>query len=518
MPSKHAGSVKVSDPRGMGTTMSNRPASGKKKSNRPSSAAKRRPASASDSPGKWKTGWTNADFGGGEPSHQADLRPRDSTSMPGAARGKPPWVDPEPRAALKRLPGQVPGSGAVVRTPLGKAGIVQGGPRVRMAGLSDPLHPHRLVRVEDQPKQADEWDAAVSAVAGSPEPAAAPPRGAEEELVAQKEEHKVRVETLKKEHREKVDSLMRSIHKLQDNTKALRRADKENRRSKLIVDLQNTIGEQEAVIRAMIRSLTASGFTDAQFAEVFKGKKKLRDVDAIETGLRSAERGKESAEKKLKSLEARYTTALETREQVESEYEEQITEWKMRASSAEELNQQLDAARSEAEGSKARAEELAAQMQGMQAESEQLRINAKAREGALEEQMALLEEYQQTIEGNEVALAEHTQKARQMRAALKAQEKIIAQASGGGVINAPPASSAAAPRSHGRGMPLEDHEADMERVRRISLSERETLVEEHAASLRRLERQWELRLEGRERSEWLNLEGRGSVEYRGTRV
>ena len=51
----------------------------------------------------------------------------------------------------------------------------------------------------------------------------------------------------------------------------------------------------------MIRSLTAFGFTDEQFAEIFSGKKKLRDVDALETGLRQAERAKEAAERKLKA-------------------------------------------------------------------------------------------------------------------------------------------------------------------------------------------------------------------------
>jgi hypothetical protein len=45
----------------------------------------------------------------------------------------------------------------------------------------------------------------------------------------------------------------------------------ENRRSKLIMQLQQTNGEQEAVIRSMIRSLGAYGMRDEQFREIFKG-------------------------------------------------------------------------------------------------------------------------------------------------------------------------------------------------------------------------------------------------------
>ena len=104
---------------------------------------------------------------------------------------------------------------------------------------------------------------------------------------------------------------------------------------------------------------------------------------AIETGLRTAERGKEAAEKKLKSLETRYSKAMGTREQLELEYEEQISEWKAKAGDAEELNAQLSEARGELSGTRAQLESRVTQMEAMQAEREEMRVSAKSREATL---------------------------------------------------------------------------------------------------------------------------------------
>ena len=52
-------------------------------------------------------------------------------------------------------------------------------------------------------------------------------------------------------------------------------------------------------------------------------------------------------------------------------------------------------------------------------------------------------------------------------------------------------------------MPIEELESELERQRRISLSEREALVEEHAASLRRLELQFESREAEFEAARWV---------------
>ena len=168
-------------------------------------------------------------------------------------------------AKPRKVRSQIPGKEPAVRGPVDKKGVVQGGHRVR-GGKAEPTPPARSA-----PSPAHE----ESAVVDEPDE----PAAAVSEVERVRAEHKRRVEELKGEHKQKVEGLMRSIHKLQDKTKALRRADKENRRSKLIIGLQNTIGEQEAVIRSMIRTLTDRGFTDAQFAELFKGKKTLRDVD-----------------------------------------------------------------------------------------------------------------------------------------------------------------------------------------------------------------------------------------------
>jgi hypothetical protein len=359
--------------------------------------------------------------------------------MSSAARGSPrpkskARAGSKPRAALKRLPGQVPGAGTVLHGPVNKAGVLQGGTRVRKAGSDEPMNPNKLVtdKRARSPATANKraLSTAVAAVANNPpqfavgsareEADALDPGGfvAAEKFDGMrpgfsfmtgwqgtgyyrdrtswllKQEHMARVEGLKREHKQKVDSLMRSIHKLQDKTKDLRRADKENRRSKLIIDLQNTVGEQEAVIRAMIRSLTASGYTDQQFAELFNGKKKLRDVDAIETGLRHAEREKESAEKKLKKLEAQYEQSNRTREQLESDFEAEITVWKAQALGAEELNQQLDAAFAEKEGSRAREQEATAAMDHMKDELQKLRVDAKTWEEQAAKNDKLLEQYQ----------------------------------------------------------------------------------------------------------------------------
>lgn len=165
----------------------------------------------------------------------------------------------------RKVRSQIPGKEPAVRGPVDKKGVVQGGHRVR-GGKAEPTPPARSAPspAHDESAVVDEPDEPAAAVS---------------EVERVRAEHKRRVEELKGEHKQKVEGLMRSIHKLQDKTKALRRADKENRRSKLIIGLQNTIGEQEAVIRSMIRTLTDRGFTDAQFAELFKGKKTLRDVD-----------------------------------------------------------------------------------------------------------------------------------------------------------------------------------------------------------------------------------------------
>jgi hypothetical protein len=52
-------------------------------------------------------------------------------------------------------------------------------------------------------------------------------------------------------------------------------------------------------------------------------------------------------------------------------------------------------------------------------------------------------------------------------------------------------------------VPIEELESELERQRRISLSEREALVEEHAASLRRLELQFESREAEFEAARWV---------------
>jgi hypothetical protein len=59
------------------------------------------------------------------------------------------------------------------------------------------------------------------------------------------------------------------------------------------------------------------------------GKKTLRDVDAVESGLRSAERGRDKAERKLKVVEERYREVMGTREQLETQFEGQIMEWQV---------------------------------------------------------------------------------------------------------------------------------------------------------------------------------------------
>ena len=313
------------------------------------------------------------------------------------------------RAALKRLPGQIPGAGNVVHGPVNKAGMLQGGTRVRKAGAEKPARDAAVAAVvQAPPKDVEEARAEAEAADPGCFVAAEKFDGARagftfrtawlgtgyyrDATQIQSELHSARVEELKREHKQKVESLMRSIHKLQDKTKDLRRADKENRRSKLIIDLQNTVGEQEAVIRAMIRSLTGFGFTDEQFAEVFSGKKKLRDVDALETGLRQAERAKEVAERKLRATEARYEQAKGTREQLKSEFEEQIIVWKSRANSAEEINKTLDDALAEAEASHAREQQASRDMEEMRSELEALRMNAQAWQEERVQNEALLEQ------------------------------------------------------------------------------------------------------------------------------
>ena len=105
----------------------------------------------------------------------------------------------------------------------------------------------------------------------------------------------------------------------------------------------------------------------------------------------------------------------------------------------------------------------------------------------------------QTIKDNEEKLAEQSQKGRQMRAALKAQEKqILAAATGGGIIQPPAASHSHADSRSSGTVSRDDHERELERVRRETLSEREALREDYTSSLQRLERQWELRFESRE--------------------
>lgn len=370
------------------------------RSNRPASVAKRRPGSAT----LMRDG-----------ESQADRRPRDSSSV-SAARGPRPDATGQSKArtgpkrvALKKLPGQIPGAGGVLYGPVNKADILQGGTRVRKAAPDDPNRPARdaaIVAVVKGPHGVE--DARAEAEAADPGcfVAAEKFNGARagftfrtawlgtgyyrDATQIQSERHNARVEELKREHKQKVESLMRSIHKLQDKTKDLRRADKENRRSKLIIDLQNTVGEQEAVIRAMIRSLTGFGFSDAQFSEVFSGKKNLRDVDALETGLRQAERAKEAAQRKLKASESRYEQAKGTREQLKSEFEEQIIMWKSRACSAEEINKSLDHALAEAEASHAREQQATRDMEQMRAEMETLRVNTKAWEEERLQNEALL--------------------------------------------------------------------------------------------------------------------------------
>jgi hypothetical protein len=287
--------------------------------------------------------------------------------------------------------------------------MLQGGTRVRKAGVEKPARDAAVAAAVQAPPNHVE-DARAEAEAADPGCFVAAKKfdGARagftfrtawlgtgyyrDATQIQSELHSARVEELKREHKQKVESLMRSIHKLQDKTKDLRRADKENRRSKLIIDLQNTVGEQEAVIRAMIRSLTGFGFTDEQFAEVFSGKKKLRDVDALETGLRQAERAKEAAERKLRATEARYEQAKGTREQLKSEFEEQIIVWKSRASSAEEINKTLDNALAEAEASHAREQQATRDMEEMRSELETLRVNAQAWQEERVQNEALLEQ------------------------------------------------------------------------------------------------------------------------------
>ena len=371
------------------------------RSNRPASVAKRRPGSATL-------------MQDGE-SHQHDWKPRDSSSTSAAARGSRPDATCQSktrtapkRVALKKLPGQIPGAGGVLYGPVNKADILQGGTRVRKAAPDDSNRPVRdggIVAikgphaVEDARAEAEAADPGCFVAAEQFDGARAgfTFRTAwlgtgyyRDATQIQSERHNARVEELKREHKQKVESLMRSIHKLQDKTKDLRRADKENRRSKLIIDLQNTVGEQEAVIRAMIRSLTGFGFSDAQFAEIFSGKKNLRDVDALETGLRQAERAKEAAERKLKASESRYEQAKVTREQLQSEFEEQIIMWKSRASSAEEINKSLDHALAEAEASHAREQQATRDMEQMRAELQTLRVNTKAWEEERVQNEALL--------------------------------------------------------------------------------------------------------------------------------
>ena len=173
-----------------------------------------------------------------------------------------------------------------------------------------------------------------------------------------------------------------------------------------------------------------------------------------------------------------------TREQLELEYEEQISEWKAKAGDAEELNAQLSEARGELSGTRAQLESRVTQMEAMQAEREEMRVSAKSREATLAEQEAQLREYQATIEANEVAIAEHTQKSRQMRAALKAQEKIIAVAGAtrGGVPSTPTSGSGGRLKT----VTWEEHEKELARLRQTFATERDEAAAAHASALSRL--------------------------------
>ena len=214
------------------------------------------------------------------------------------------------------------------------------------------------------------------------------------------------VASLQTDHRVKVEALMRSIHKLQDKVKDMRRADKENRRSKHIIQLQQTIVEQEAVIRQMIRSTVSEGlgpddeprtmFPEKQLAEIFRGKKTLRELLVSETEMRKLKEQKTDTDEKLKFVLGKYAEAKGTRDEITTHYELQIREWKAKAQIAtDELQvkrcrsvafwpsatafhcgsaalQAMSILRADASGSKARAEELEYAME------EQTRVSSLA--------------------------------------------------------------------------------------------------------------------------------------------
>ena len=270
--------------------------------------------------------------------------------------------------------------------PLDKAAIIRGGNRLRYgtaaagAGADDE---HNAPTPESRSLAATAATTSRNTTASSPP--RNPPLPEELELVvAQGAEGEAAgswtdgsVLQLKSGHKQKVDSLMRSIHKLQEQVKQLRRADKENRRSKLIISLQQTVGEQEVAIRGMIRALAGFGYKDEQFREIFKGKKTLRDVDAVETGLRTAERERDKAQRKLEVVSSKLGRVEGTREQIETQYEGQIREWQSKAASAEAMGLELDEARTEVAAVRARAEAMASQMEEVMVARQELHVEAK---------------------------------------------------------------------------------------------------------------------------------------------
>ena len=84
-------------------------------------------------------------------------------------------------------------------------------------GTGKPWQPIACSAARSAPSPAHE----ESAVVDEPDE----PAAAVSEVERVRAEHKRRVEELKGEHKQKVEGLMRSIHKLQDKTKALRRAE-----------------------------------------------------------------------------------------------------------------------------------------------------------------------------------------------------------------------------------------------------------------------------------------------------
>jgi hypothetical protein len=338
------------------------------------------------------------------------------------------------------------------------------------------------------------------------------------------------VTRLRAEQKQKVESLMRSIHKLQEKVKELRRADKENRRSRHIMTLQQTVAEQEAVIRQMIRDLASLGYSDGQFQATFAGKKTLRELNLSEGKLRAAAKAQDEAERRLATVERRYEGTKGTREELATRYEGKLLEWQQRAVQAEDKMKELQALSTDAAVTRARCVELERTLEEHREHHEQMRAELASSRIVQQEQLQTLEDYTRLVEQHEESLATSVQKQKQLKAALKEQQRIIElqavvhpgtialdhslQAPHGALlVHANDSSSLSAlakpPPPHAGGgewvrqpgagptILIEEHEVELRRLRRQMMEEAEEADAAARRKARQGERQWEERLETR---------------------